>query len=408
MVQRFHRTSSLVHILQWAFLAEVLLQVFLPPLMRMAYDLWPVVMHDFLSETVNSNIIMLNHAGAILAGLVTAFAEDPRAKANSWDDSDSEIELSGACSDDDDQQEALIPAKGNLGKPRKGKLGVTLAQECADAFTRGFVAVLTSYLAVVEHLGELLIEAEYAGAAYVFVGSFIGGPVFFIGAVFSGRQISRWVSSRYDAGAPRSAAEANQRLLGLQLLLSVVIIAVSTLGMMLEASGSLNFIGDDPVGISIRQTRSRALSMEAPEGLPAGLPSGLPSRLLWWQLPCGLFSVGVALVISDKVAALAAMHTKALQGYLPSVDLAAAIANASTLVFGHAMVLVESSAFTPDSVARLMKVHSTLGGTLSAYSGFTEAVAKPALLGEWRRALINWILHSLLAVMGAYFVIIAY
>lgn len=408
MVFERRRSSSLLHVLQWAFLAEVVSQVFLPPLTRLVYRLpGPAAVLRLFPERVNTNIILLNHVGAILAGLVTALAEDRTAIRRFAGDSDSDGEFWH--DSDDEQQDSLLPGKadGHAGKQgrhrrRGGRRGASMAERCADGFKRGFVAVLTSYLAAVEHMGELLEQQDHGAAALVFLGSFVGGPALFTGAVIAGRRFARWAWPRKEATSEhQDANEIHKRLMGLQ------------------AHGALNFIGEDPVGVVLKMPRpsdqvgdvsltTGPLAVSTVETQTPAPGETMPITLLWWQLPWGLLSVGLALVVADRVSILMEQHTQMLQAYVPGVDCPTVAANAATLVFGHAMVLAESCVFAQESLARLVKVHSTVGGTLSAYGGFAEAVAWPALAGQWRRALLNWVVHAYLALMGAYFVIIGY
>merc|ERR1711920_105397 len=103
----------------------------------------------------------------------------------------------------------------------------------------GFVPVLTSYLAAVEHMGELLLRGDIFAMFLVFTMVLIGGPTLYGFTLLLGRSLKR----RLDYVKPTIVVAAAQparkrRFIGVKLALCATTIAISFFGLLIEASSS--------------------------------------------------------------------------------------------------------------------------------------------------------------------------
>lgn len=281
-----------------------------------------------------------------------------------------------------------------------GQLPTTAVARSAEAFKRGFVAVLASYLAVVELLGELVLNWNFPAATMVFITTFVGGPVCFGLSVCLGRKARRYAQRVDEYSKEEETMDPETRLSTLKVALIVCIISVCLMGVALEEVALQDlefsrFVADDAM------PELQAWPTPPPSTTPPlGQGEGEAEGALFWQLPWGLASVAAACVLADYVA----MHTEdgdfPLMRYAPGVDWPTAMANMLTLCFGHMMVMAKRRVLSRTTLQRLEKVHYSACGTLSAYGGFTEAVALPALSGQWRQAFANWAVNACFALMG--------
>lgn len=338
-------------------------------------------------RSIDMGVLTVNAAGALIAGVVAGLAEvaHPQMSASS----------------------------------EKTKDGQAFRERTIESslrgFKDGFVPVLTSYLAAVEHMAELLLRGHVLATVVVFVVIFIGCPLLFSLSLLVIRSLRRQLSLEQAAGTPtvwndRAVARTdfNSHVMCLKLTLAAftVYISLFTFGLGAFSTKKLE-------GLVVRKTAQAGLKHRQ---RPANAATK-EDFAFWWELPCAFASVAGACLVNDCVKT--SLEAKATQPTLeesprseesPSpvygwdvshVHWPTAVANAIALFFGLLLVVAQKVASRPGHLdAWLNKLRQSAGGTVSGFCGFAESVAVPALDGDWFSALANWAVNTYLATVG--------
>lgn len=379
------------HVILWAILGEVVFEILFPLMEHFVHALPHLAaMHSV--HPIDISLLFLNHTGVSLTALMTAFAEEIRLAAPDrpgkgiGEAVHKELAMTCPGISVEDSQEDSPEDPLQSGMPA---WGIHLVHSTMDAFKRGFIAVLTSYLGCVEHINDLFRQQAAVGVLLFFLSVFVGGPVIYASVLSVGRMLAHYTTPTLI----RSASCCKSLEHGLSTVKSVLCAAVfiiSAVGLWVDLNGSL------------LQTELD-LHLRERSYVPKSDIEQVHQLSLWWQLPCGIFSVVIACIVGDYVSANTQCAPK-LERLMPGVDWATATGNVAALVLGHVFLTIEAMVVQPSTRASLELIHASAGGVLSGYAGFAETVTLQALSGRWRPALMNWLIN--VGIGGAFCLVI--
>lgn len=363
----------------WGLFAEIILQVAVPPLEAcLAETPLQKLAGSLPPQGSDMRQLVINFVGSALAGFAAA------AETTHW----VEPEVSGG---DPDRSES--------------KIGTVWPMSCwsddADCQARmihgiknGFVVVWTSYVAMVEHIGEMLDVGDWRAALYDFLMSFLGGPLVFILALLLGQSMR--VRFRSACFPCRCCCVRRRGIAATPIGTCVFVISVGLvfLGLLMEEHYQAQ--GDSAMDIEIS-------AGHGPQREQTWMVPGAVS--LRWQLPWGLLSVSVAMLLASYIEKLT-QDWQLLQQTLPGIDWPAVVQNVMALFVGHFIFCFEKEVLSEKALLRLKKTRQAFAGTCSAYARFSEIIGSAVLSRNWRVVWSNLVVNAYFAGMSVILVLV--
>jgi len=353
-----------LHVLLWAYVATTVSVVLLPPFIEATPR--PRVLNYVLPLEVDAGLLTINYTGALGAGLVAAILESADAFGLSQEDSS-----------------VLATLK---------------------AFRGGFLSQLTSYLAVVEHMGELLKRRHFPQALLTFSGIYVVGPILFTVSLVLWRMFWRRHGTRiWKRSSPRaepssngilssSAREKQGKLKRIRTVLVGGTISICLMGLIA-----------DEMNPDLFPEVEAEVKMQVGQGLPGRWKKATYRRVMdlgmRWDLPANFACTSVAFLLAELITILINSGSW-LQELAPSINWVAVSLNAISLLIWLIFFKIEQITISDQKFSFLYTIHEASGGAISCYASFAEAVALPALSGNWKGAVANWVINAYIACFG--------
>lgn len=371
-----HESLLLNNAILWALLAEAACQVLVPICEKALGRVWCFqAVAEGVSSEIDFSILVVSMLGVVFAGLAGPFTEEHNSQNCSGMGDESMGESGNAGTAIGGMPSEVLVRNEQL-------LQGSTTKHLSAGFMRGFVPIFNSYVAVVEHVGDLIRDGEFRAGVAVFIVIFFGGPILYTLVLLATRlALARWRSS---LAQPQERCVVIRNLRIIQVVLGLALVAITALGF---AANPLR--SPEPMGPSPRHMMSAT------------------ARALWWELPCGLMCVLIAFWIAERLEVVTdSWKTNCRHLCEESVHFPSVAANALSLALGHLLFLIESLVAAPEILAGLARVHFSAVSAISSYGGFAVSVGESALRGEWRASFANLAINCYIAALGAAIVLI--